>query len=319
MITQILIFLISCLVLILAGSWAVKSLTRLALSLRLSYFILGFILMAFATTIPELLVGITSAIDEAPSLSLGNVLGSNIANLGLILGIVALVKGFSRGSEQGIEIKSKIIRTDILYLFPLVLLPLILLLDGDLSRLEGIVLVGIFLIYLLKLMAERREFKAFLEEGPFFSGCFLNFFLFGFSIFLLILSAKFVVDYGILIAQGLNLPLILIGLSGVALGTSLPELVFSLKATRRNKEEMVLGDLVGACVINSTLVLGVTALISPMFNIHFPSFLKASLFLLVILLIFILDVRSKNGLRWPTGIILLLLYFLFLLTEFLKF
>jgi len=297
------------LALIFSGSWVVKSLTRLSTSLRFSYFVAGFILMAFATTIPELLVGVTSALEKAPSLSLGNVLGSNIANLGLILAIAAILK-------RGIEIKSKIIKDDVLYLVPLVLLPLTLLLDGTLSRLDGLILIGTFLVYLAKLIRERREFKAFLEEGPLFAGCFLNLFIFIFSVFVLILSAKFVVDYGILIAKGLNLPLVLIGLSAVALGTSLPELVFVLKATKADKEEMALGDILGACVINSSLVLGVTALIFPIFDIDFSSFSKAAIFLLLILGIFVLDIRSKNGLRWSTGLFLLILYFTFLIWEF---
>lgn len=317
MLINSLIFLVACLVLILSGSWVVKSLTRLAAALRFSYFISGFILMALATTIPELLVGINSALEKAPSLSLGNVLGSNIVNLGLILGVVAIIKGLSKGPEQGIEVRSKTIKDDVLYLAPLLLLPLVLLFDGNLSRLDGLILIGAFLVYLAKLIRERREFKAFLEEGPLLFGCFRNLFLFGFSSFLLILSAKFVVDYGILIAQGLNLPLILIGLSVVALGTSLPELVFSLQATTANKEEMVLGDLMGACAINSSLVLGITALIAPIIKLDSSSFAKAAVFLLVIFLIFALDIRSKNGLRWPTGVALIFLYLTFLVSEFL--
>lgn len=315
MIFQIFIFLISCLVLILSGAWVVKSLTRLAISLKFSYFILGFILMAFATTIPELLVGITSSLDKAPSLSLGNVLGSNIANLGLILGLAAIFKGLSKGPKKGIEIESKIIKDDVLYLVPLVCLPLILLFDGGLSRLDGLILIGVFLLYLIKLIRERREFKAFLEEGQFLSGVLTNFLIFCFSVFLLIISAKFVVDYGILLAKNFNLPLILIGLSVIALGTSLPELVFTLKAISKEKEEMALGDLVGACAINSTLILGTTALICPILNLDISSFLKASSFLLLILLIFILDIRTYDGLRWPTGAVLLFLYFAFLFSE----
>lgn len=309
MILNILIFLISCVFLILAGSWTVRSLTRLSVALRFSYFMAGFILMAFATTIPELLVGITSALERVPSLSLGNVIGSNMVNLGLVLALVAIFKG-------EIKIKSKIIKDDVLYLVPLVLLPLILLSDRSLSRLDGVVLLFAFLLYLIKLIKERREFKSLLEEGPLFAGCLLNFLVFGFSVFVLIFSAKYVVDYGILIARDLKFPLILIGLSAVAVGTSLPELVFALRAARLGREEMALGDLVGACAINASLVLGITALISPILEVDFSFLSKASIFLLLTLFLFVFDIRSKNGLSRLTGIFLLSLYLAFLILEF---
>lgn len=308
MVLNILIFISAFIVLILSGSFTVNSLTRLSISLRFSFFVLGFILMATATTVPELLVGITSALDRAPSLSLGNVLGSNITNLGLILGLVALFK-------KKITVASKIIKDDVLYLALLILLSLFLLFDGNLTRLEGLILIGGFVVYLAKIISERKEFKAIAENGPLFKGCFLNFLIFTVSVILLILSAKYVVDYGILIAKNLNLPLILFGLSAVAFGTSLPELVFALKAAKADKEEMVLGDLIGACAINSSLILGVTALIYPISEIDFPSFFKAIFFLLLILLIFVLEMRIKGILSRLSAILLILLYFVFLFSE----
>jgi len=132
--TNLLIFLGLCALLILSGYLLVKTLSKIAVFLKLSEFIIAFIIMAFATSIPELFVGISSAISKNPALSLGNVIGSNIVDLTFIIGIaVVLARGITINKE---------VRKDSLYMFLIALIPIILMLIGNgLSRIDGVILV----------------------------------------------------------------------------------------------------------------------------------------------------------------------------------
>ena len=142
-----------------------------------------------------------------------------------------------------------------------------------------------------------------------------NIVLFIFSIAILFVSANFLVKYAHLLAIDIGMPDILIGLFLVALGTSLPELAFETRAALAKKGEMSLGDAMGSVICNSTLVLGVTALITPITD-SFVIFLTSSLYMLFIILIFSYFIKSKNGLSWKKALVLILLYILFVLFEF---
>ena len=307
--TNLLFFLGACIVLIASGGLLVKSLSKIASFLRMSEFVVGFIIMGIATTIPELFVGIASALDKMPSLSLGNVIGSNIVNVTLILGIVILL-------SKGIKIESHTMKTDALYAFFISAVPIVLMFIGrSLSRIDGIILLGIYLVYTWWLIRARKEFRKELKETvkkweivgytSIFVAC----------IFVLFISARFVTKYGELLAIDFGMPDIMIGLFLVAIGTSLPELVFGIKAVRMKHPTMALGDITGAIVSNSTLVLGITALIYPI-TAHFLSFIVSGAFMVVACFLFATFVESGNRLYWKEGIAMVLLYVLFIIVEF---
>src|SRR3989338_694406 len=138
----LILFLISCLVLVASGGYLVKLIVKIASYLKLSEFVVAFIIMAFATSIPELFVGINSAIGGNPALSLGNVIGSNIADLTLVIGIAALL-------GRGIKPKNFRIKKDSLFMFLTALVPVALMIfDQTLSRTDGVILISIFIIYI---------------------------------------------------------------------------------------------------------------------------------------------------------------------------
>src|SRR3989339_1036259 len=156
----LLLFLVSCIVLVVSGGYLVKLLIKIADYLRLSEFVVAFIIMAFSTSIPELFVGINSAINGNPALSLGNVIGSNIADLTLVIGIVALL-------GNGIKPQNPLIKKDSLFMFLIALVPIALMIfDQTLSRIDGIILTSIFIIYMWYLIKERKELKEqFIENN----------------------------------------------------------------------------------------------------------------------------------------------------------
>jgi cation:H+ antiporter len=302
-------FLLSCVLLVLAGYLLVKSLVKLAAFLRLNEFIAAFVLMAFCTSLPELFVGISSALAGKPAFSLGNVIGSNIVDLTLVAGIAVVL-------ARSIRIESPVLRKEVYGMVLLSALPMVLMFIGkELSRFDALILLGAFAIYFYKMLTSgHAHYRETLGDrvSPWT----------GLSMFVLFIacaiglyfSASMVVKYGTALAIDLALPPILVGLFFVALGTSLPELTFSARAALTKHAPLALGDLVGAVVVNSTIVLAVTALIQPITNAFFI-FVTSAAFMIAITFLFATFIASGNRLSWREGISLILFYVLFVLVE----
>ncbi len=305
---NLLYFIASGILLVISGIFLVKSLSKIASFLKISEFAAAFIIMAASTSLPELFVGITSALNENPTLALGTVIGSNISDLTLVGGIMILL-------GRKIKVGGKFIKKDGFYMFFIALIPLVLMLIGkQLSRIDGAILILIYLLYNWKLIKERKLHKKVLENHINRWHVIGSVFLFLISLALLFFSAEFVVKYGTLIAVDLLLPPILIGLFFVAIGTSLPELAFETSAVIKGHPQLSLGDLIGSVITNSTLVLGVTALIFPISG-AFVLFLTSSLFMIIITFLFATMIAGGK-LYWQEGIALIMLYMLFLFIEF---
>ncbi len=308
LIFDLIMFLAACLVLIKSGSILVKSVTKIAIFLRLSDFVIAFILVAFTTSLPELFVGITSAIKNAPVLSLGNIIGANIVDVALVMGIASIL-------ARNIKVSYSIARRDSIYIFLIALVPLFLASDYALSRRDGIVLLVVFGFYLRKLLRTRLAKKSMLNSVTPFE--FLkSSWMFALGAVLLLASAYFTVKYATLLAFELEIPLILIGLSIVAIGTTLPELVFESKAVMTGRKELAVGDMYGSIVINSTLILGLVSIIRPIVVINHAIFLLAIAFLIITLAIFTVLINTRYGISWKTGVLLIIMYIIFIITEF---
>jgi cation:H+ antiporter len=314
MVLYIALFLVSVFALVKSGAKAVQKLVAIARYLRISEYVLAFILMALATSLPEFFVGINSALAKASVLSLGNIIGSNIVNLSLILGVVVIF-------AKGIKIESKIAKRDAWIVFFISILPLLLLVDKNLSQADGAILLIVFIWYLRHILKDKEAFRKrmdhmvrTIEEFRQFAK---NLVIFVVAIAILLISSWGVVKTATLIAEGLELPLILIGLVLVAIGTSLPELVFGIKAVITKHEGMNLGNLIGSTVMNSTLILGITALIYPIRIENFNMILTAGLFMVFIIFIVNFFIATKEKISWKEGVVLIGLYIAFLMIEFL--
>ena len=292
-----------------SGSSTVKYLTKVAAFLHLSEYVLGFILMAVATSIPELFVGISSGLAKTTALSLGNVIGSNIANVTIIIGIsILLAKGIHIGSEKT--------RKDTLYMIIIVIIPIILTYIGrTLSRIDGVILLAIFCLYSYMLWKQSKAFRKEVEEKIPQWQIVLDVSLLVCSIIVLFASSEFIVKYASGLAFDLNVPPIVIGLILLAVGTSLPELVFGTHAIIKGHSEMALGNIIGSGVANATLVLGVTALIYPI-TYDFLLFITSGVFMIVVCFLFATFVETGRKLSWMEGVSMVLLYVFFLIVEF---
>lgn len=253
---NVLIFLLSALVLAYSSGFLVKSLTNLAIKLKFSEFLVGFVLMAVATSLPELMVGIVAALEGNPLISLGNVVGSNIANLSIVIGLPLLLAG-------GLTFTSSLRKEEVVYMNLAAVMPLILLLDGKLGRFEGIALLLVFGYYMYDLIFHSKAYHRVFRNhhAPRSLGQEILFFSLGMA--LLLGSAIALVESGEFLATALGIPAILIGIVIIALGTSLPELAFSFASVRQKHPDLLFGDVIGSVVTNATLILGLTAIISP--------------------------------------------------------
>lgn len=310
----ILIFAISCFILVKSGTWLLKSLIRIARSLEWSDFFATFCLVAFATSLPELFVGISSAFHGFPQLSFGNIIGANILNLTLGLAIAALVAG-------GLKLKKETAQKTSLYTAFFAILPLILILDKSLSRIDGLILLAAIALYLKKVFIKKKhlarhfndkirknigQFKLFLKDLAIFFG----------SVALLLLSAEGVVRTINLLAIEVNLPLVAAGALFVSLGTALPELTIGIKAVSLGRKDMVLGDFMGTVVVNSCFILGIVSLIAPLKINNFSPYLIGIVFTFITALAFARFSRTDREITRKEAYALIAIYLLFVTFQF---
>ncbi|MCK9595901.1 DUF308 domain-containing protein [Candidatus Pacearchaeota archaeon] len=307
MIANLILFIVFLFILIKSADYCIRYSSRIAKILHFPEFIVSFFIIAIISVLPEAIIAIISAFDNEPGLGLGTLLGSNIADLTLVFGIVAL---FSSG---GIKVKSKILKNNFFYLI-LLLFPLILGFDGKFSRIDGIILILAGSLFFVKLYMDSKKFRKKFNNTP-RGNIFKNFIFLILSLGVLLISALFTVRFSVDFAYDLKIPVILIGLTILALGTCLPELIFSIKAVKNNRDELALGDILGTVITDITIVLGVVALISPFsYSVTSIYFTGGAMVLAGIFsMIFMKTDKSMNKIE---GLILILFYILFIFVEF---
>jgi len=305
----IIIIIVACVVLVKSTHWIIKTITYFAQYLHVPEFVVAFILAGLATSLPELFVGISAAINKTPILSLSNIFGSNIANVTLVLGLTVI---FTRGLTP----ETKTVQRNIFYTSLLLMYPILLTLDGVLSRIDGLGLLVLFTLYILILFYQSQDFTKKLERAL-RRDLIKNIGVFIVSIALLLSSAHIIVIMSELLAFELNVSLFLIGLFLIAVGTSLPELVFGIQAAQEKHKEMIFGNILGSIAVNSTAVLGITAIISPITIDDLGLLATTAFFMLGAYLLFILFSYSKKRLSLQEGFILLFFYVAFIIIQFL--
>ena len=307
------IFIIACLVLARSGSLIVQALTRIARFLGWREFVVASLLMAFTTSLPEFFVGISSAFHQKANLSFSNIIGSNIAVLTLIVGLSAL-------TAKKLKFEGKALQRCSFYAPFIASLPLVLMMDSRISRIDGIILLLTAAIYFRWLIGHQWHFTKIIanknKDGKIQLFSFLkDIVIFAAGILFLLMAAETVVWSALNLAKELKLSLIVIGLFLVSLGTSIPELAFGMRSVKLGHKEMVLGDAMGSVVINSSLILGITALISP-FNIpNFSPYFSGILFTVITALLFTIFAKTDREITEREAIALLFIYILFVVTE----
>lgn len=254
------------------GEWLVAGASRLARSFGISALVVGLTVVAFGTSTPELVVSVSAALSGTSDVSVGNVLGSNIANIALILGATALI--------FPITVHAVMIRREIPILIGITTFSALILIDGRISRLDGLVfIVGLVafnagMLYFASVDRQTGELKReeveYAESEPPVTRKqrpreFVRLVL---GLAVLALGAHLTVDGSVSIARAIGVSELVIGITLIALGTSLPELSTSIVAALNKKSDIAIGNVIGSNVYNLLSILGVTALIRPISLFH---------------------------------------------------
>lgn len=303
MILEIIIFLTALAILAKSADSAIDQVVLIARHLNISDFTAGFILIAVSTSLPELLIGVFSSASKTTGIGVGNVLGANIANLLLILGLIIFL--------HKIEIRGKKLAENAQVMVFITFIPIAMLLSGQLGLVEGIALIALFVTYCV--FAFKEKIALDITPKDHFKS-FRTFFIFALSIALLLLSANILVSSTSKIAAGFGIPASLIAVTVVSLGTTLPELASSLSALKKKRFEIAIGTLVGSVITNSTLVLGAAAIVNPL-SYNKEVILTAVFFLVLAQLLAFSTLTIQGKLNHKIGLTLLSAYALFILIE----
>ncbi len=319
MFIPILIFLISSILMIFAGKWVINAISSIARFLQLKEFVVAFFALSLGAVAPEFFIGVFSALHGIPELSLGNIIGQNVLLLSLAVAVSAfLLKG-------GIKIESRTVKTGSIFAVVASILPLILLLDGELSRADGIILILAFVTFGVWLFSKKEYFtKVYNDnEAPAelikgFKEVSRVFLLLIIGLIFIVISAEGIITASLSFSSILGLSIPFVGLLIVALGTGLPEIYISARLALQGQSWMILGGLLGAVAMSSTLVLGIVVLIEPIFlNVsELPHLALARVFLLICSLLFLIFTRTGKTLSNREALILLALYILFVVLSF---
>jgi len=294
--------------LIVGGEWLLRAAVGTSNRFAIPKFIIGMTIVSFATSLPELIVSVRSALEGYPDLALGNVVGSNIANLGLVLGVVLL---FTR-----IEVSKSFYQSDWPMMFIASILLWVFIQNGTITAFEGlalVILLVVMLVYLLRL----KDKSDFVEDdlNTLLSWPKIGLFIVFGSAFLAF-GSELLVNGAVQVASQLGVSERIIAITVVSVGTSVPELAASLVAIAKKENAISIGNLLGSNLFNILAVLGITSLIHPLTVVDntlldFDIYVMIGIAALLISLVFL---PKRMEMYWRDGLVLLAVYVLFIAT-----
>ena len=309
---NVLLIFFGFLLLVVGGEFIVRSSVAISLKFNISKLVIGMTVVAFATSLPELIVSINAALNDSPAIAINNVIGSNIANIALVLSIISIL--------SYIEVDKNFYKKDwpIMFVFSIFLV-IFCVTNNSLDRYEGLILVVLLLLFIYySLNNSDAEFSDSDLDDKLVSTSNTKI-----IIWLLISSvtlyfgADFLVNGAVDFAKQMNISEAVISVSIVAIGTSIPELAASLIAIAKREKGISIGNLIGSNIFNIGSVLGITAIIKPIqiANEIIERDLLWMLFFALLLLLMAI-VPKKNSISKLKGLLMLFTYFLFIIYAF---
>ena len=295
-IIEIILLVLGFAMLVKGADWFVDGTSGVARKLGIPQLVVGLTIVAMGTSAPEAAVSVTAALKGNASIAIGNVVGSNILNILIILGVTAVI--------ISVAIQKSTLWVEIPYMLVVTIVLIIMGLDGTVSRMEGVILWGMFIIYLAYLFYLAKNGKEENEEVTAPTWKLILFAVIGGAV--VVWGSDITVDAATTIAQMIGISERFIGLTIVALGTSLPELVTSVTAARKGNADIAIGNIVGSNIFNILFVIGTAALIIPV--PYAAGFLVDGAIAVGAGVLLWLAVCKKLELRRPWGIVMLLSY-----------
>jgi len=298
--------------LVVGGEFIVRASVALSLRFNISKFVIGMTVVSFATSLPELIVSINAALNNSPSIAINNVVGSNIANIGLVLALIALL--------SNISVNEKSFRRDWSWMFFLsIMLWLFIITDNELNGFEGFFLITFLVSFVYNVLkkSDSVELLNDVDDKLKLTSNFKILVWLFISSLTLYFGAEFLVDGAVKFANQINISEAVISVSIVAIGTSIPELAASLVAIAKNEKGISVGNLIGSNIFNIGSVLGITAIIKDIpiaQEIIERDIIWMIVFTVLIMVLAVLP--EKNKISKYKGLIMLLGYFVFIFLAF---
>jgi len=294
------------------GHYVVQSAVSLSFKLNISKFVIGMTVVSFATSLPELIVSINAAVNGSPSIALNNVIGSNIANIGLVLAFIAIL--------GNISVEKNFYSRDWPWMFFIsVIAALLIYTDNNLTSIEGLVFLFLLLLFIYSVLKKRNlnEISEEVDEKLILVSYNKIFIWLIISSLALYYGSEFLIEGAVNLAKQFNISEAVISVTIIAVGTSIPELAASVVALAKGEKGVSVGNLIGSNIFNIGSVLGITAVIKNIpvaQEIIQRDIIWMLVFALLILLLSILP--KKDKLSKYKGLIILVLYFIFIFQAF---
>lgn len=307
---EVIWLLVSLVILYYGAEGLVFGASSLAKRIGVSPLIIGLTIVSIGTSMPELVVSAKSAMSGQSGIAIGNVLGSNMFNVGIILGLSAII--------YPLAVKRQLLKFDVPIMILTSVLFLLLFLDYGIARLEALFMVVLFVLYISYLLItskknpkDKNNQESDIKVSKHWS---LDLIFIVAGLLALVFSSDLLVDNSIIIAQRLGMSEAMIGLTIIAAGTSMPELATSVVAAIKKRSDIAIGNIVGSNIFNILLILGVTGLIQP---ISTPEInYMDTLFVVILGLVLWLFIKFSSHVRRWQGVIFILMYVFYFFIKF---
>jgi len=303
------LLIIGLLMLCFGGNWLVSGGVAIAKKFRISNLVIGMTIVAYGTSTPELAASIAAAGDHS-AIILGNIIGSNIANVGMVIGVAAIL--------VPLAVKKSVLKKEIPIMLGVSILLVLISIDGEISQYDGVLLLiglGVFAFYTFRDALKQRETtKDDVDSGK--NNIYLKSAgLIGIGVIVLYIGAILTVDNAVIIATEFGLSEKIIGLTVIAIGTSLPELITSIIAIRKGHTDIGIGNIIGSNIYNILMIMGVGAALG---GVLVTSDVYVDYAIMIIFSISLLIGLKTGIINRTMGIILVTGYVLYLVTTFFK-
>jgi len=311
---NIIFIFLGFLLLVVGGEFIVRSSVALSLKFNISKFVIGMTVVSFATSLPELIVSVNAALNNSPSIAINNVIGSNIANIGLVLGLISIL--------GKITVDNYFYKRDWPWMFFFSLLMWFFISqDSVLQKYEGLILFLILIFFTFTIIKKSNylDFKGSIDDELLKTSNFKIFVWLIISSITLYFGSEFLVDGAVNLAKQISISEAVISVTIVAIGTSVPELAASLVAIAKKEEGISVGNLIGSNIYNIGSVLGITAMIKEIpiaEEIIQRDIIWMLIFALIVIILAIIP--RKNYLTSLKGLIMFSMYLYFIYIAFVQ-
>jgi cation:H+ antiporter len=296
--------LASLVIIMISASYIISALSHYAKETGVSDYLIGFLVVSIGTSLPELTTAFMASFSGNNQIILGNVIGANIIDVTIVLGLTSII-------GKKIKVHGKILDKTVFTVLFLSMIPLLFGIDGVITRLEGLLLIIAFFLYIFSLLKKEGHF-GHIKKKIYWKDIWQDILIVSGCIIALLLSTEWLIISAQKISLILEIPTYFVGLILMAFGTTIPELTVNISSVLKGSTGIAFGDILGSVICNSSLVLGIGAIIKPIvFNSR--TFIPDSLFMVSSVFIAIIYIKKKE-ITWEEGVSLLLLYITFLVS-----